>query len=158
MVAQGAFCSAMFEGGCGTLVRLRVYLLLGKRVQSVESVSRRRAVFFVSTVSFWLSTKPRARSQAPAATFTYTPPPHHHRYVHGRLSLAHRRSGFLAGHTKRGTVFAFEMVEVGIASFSHREAFPANLNRRISKQLGAFPRLRRCGSHWRCGTRVFLRC
>ena len=97
--------------------------------------------FYVSTVSFELSTKTRARSQAPAAIFTYTPPPppHHHRSVHGRLSLAHRRSGFLAGHTKRGTVFAFEMVEEGVASFSRNEVFSAICYRRISKSSALSP-------------------
>ena len=30
----------------------------------------------------------------------------------------------LAGHTERGTLFAFEMVEVGIVRFSRSDAFP----------------------------------
>ena len=45
--------------------------------------------------------------------------------MHGRLSLAHRGSGFLAGRTECGMVFAVGMVEVGIASFSRSEAFSA---------------------------------
>ena len=34
-------------------------------------------------------------------------------YMHGRLSLAHRGSGFLAGRTEWSMVFAVELVGVG---------------------------------------------